>query len=68
MKASSKNFTANTTGTDQKLKEITLTFGYDPIKSVELRLEGRYDEPSSVAGAQLVPKTYQGWLEAIYKF
>jgi hypothetical protein len=63
-----KNFTANTTGTDQKLKEITLTFGYDPIKSVELRLEGRYDEPSSVAGAQLVPKTYQGWLEAIYKF
>jgi hypothetical protein len=63
-----KNFTADNGGSDQKLKEVTLTFGYDPIKSVELRLEGRYDEPSSVAGAQLLPKTYQGWLEAIYKF
>jgi Putative beta-barrel porin-2, OmpL-like. bbp2 len=63
-----KNFTAGNAGSDQKLKEITLTFGYDPIKSVELRLEGRYDEPSTVAGAQLLPKTYQGWLEAIYKF
>jgi hypothetical protein len=33
-----------------------------------LRLEGRYDDPNKVPGAQLVPKTYQGWLEAIYKF
>lgn len=63
-----KDFTADSAGSEQKLKEITLTFGYDPIKSVELRLEGRYDEPSTVAGAQLLPKTYQGWLEAIYKF
>jgi hypothetical protein len=63
-----KNFDANYLGNAQRLKEVTLTFGYDPIKSVELRLEGRYDEPSKVADAQLVPKTYQGWLEAIYKF
>ncbi len=63
-----KNFDANYVGSAQRLKEITLTFGYDPIKSVEVRLEGRYDEPDKVGGAQLVPKTYQGWLEAIYKF
>ncbi len=31
------------TGTPQKLKEGTLTFGYSPVKSFELRLEGRYD-------------------------
>jgi hypothetical protein len=31
------------TGTSQTLKEATLTFGYDPIKSVELRAEFRYD-------------------------
>jgi len=63
-----KNFAADFTGNDQKLKEITLTVGYAPLKSVELRLEGRYDDPNKVQGAQLVPKTYQGWLEAIYKF
>jgi Putative beta-barrel porin-2, OmpL-like. bbp2 len=63
-----KNFDANYVGSAQRLKEITLTFGYSPIKSVEVRLEGRYDEPNKVGGAQLVPKTYQGWLEAIYKF
>jgi hypothetical protein len=31
------------TGTPQKLKEGTLTFGYAPSKHFELRLEGRYD-------------------------
>jgi hypothetical protein len=31
------------TGTPQKLKEGTLTFGYSPVKSFELRLEARYD-------------------------
>jgi hypothetical protein len=31
-------------GTAQKLKEATLTFGYDPVKSFELRLEARYDK------------------------
>jgi Putative beta-barrel porin-2, OmpL-like. bbp2 len=31
-------------GTTQKLKEGTLTFGYDPAKSFELRLEARYDK------------------------
>jgi hypothetical protein len=55
-------------GVSQKLKEITLTFGFDPTKNIELRVEGRYDDPDSVSGAQLVPKSYQGWLEAYYKF
>jgi len=49
-------------------KEITLTAGYAPIRNVELRLEGRYDDPDTVGGVNLVPKTYQGWVEAIYKF
>lgn len=32
------------TGTAQKLKEGTLTFGFDPVKSFELRIEARYDK------------------------
>jgi hypothetical protein len=63
-----KNFDANFQGSDQKLKEVTLTVGYAPIKNVEIRLEGRYDDPDSIGGLQLVPKTYQGWVEAFYKF
>jgi hypothetical protein len=65
-----KNFNPLTLtgGADQKLKEITLTFGYDPTKNFEFRVEGRYDEPDTVAGVRLLPKTYQGWFEAIYKF
>ena len=31
------------TGNAQTLKEGTLTFGYDPVKSFELRIEARYD-------------------------
>ena len=57
-----------TGGSSQKLKEVTLTFGYDPTKNFEFRVEGRYDDPDTVDGSQLVPKTYQGWFEAIYKF
>jgi hypothetical protein len=55
-------------GSSQKLKEVTLTFGYDPTKNFEFRVEGRYDDPDKVAGTQLVPRTYQGWFEAYYKF
>jgi hypothetical protein len=63
-----KNFAADFGGSAQKLKELTVTLGFDPIKSVEVRLEGRYDDPDKVGGVQMVPKTYQGWLEAYYKF
>jgi hypothetical protein len=52
----------------EKLKEITLTFGYDPSKHFEVRLEGRYDDPDKVDGFQFRPKTYQGWVEAYFKF
>lgn len=38
-----KDGTTLITGTPQDLKEATLTFGYDPVASFELRLEGRYD-------------------------
>jgi Putative beta-barrel porin-2, OmpL-like. bbp2 len=31
------------TGVKQTLKEGTVTFGYDPVKSFELRIEARYD-------------------------
>jgi hypothetical protein len=49
--------------TGQKLYEGTVDFGYDPVKNVELRLEGRYDsyEVNSI-------KVVQGWVEALYKF
>jgi hypothetical protein len=32
------------TGTPQKLKEGTVTFGYAPVKNFELRIEGRFDK------------------------
>jgi hypothetical protein len=57
-----------TGGVSQKLKEVTVTFGYDPSKNFEFRVEGRYDDPDKIGGVQVVPKTYQGWLEAMYKF
>ncbi len=37
-------FVSGLTGTPQKLKEGTLTFGYAPVKSFELRIEARYDK------------------------
>jgi hypothetical protein len=37
-------FVSGLIGTPQKLKEGTLTFGYAPIKSFELRIEARYDK------------------------
>lgn len=33
----------------QKIKEGTVTFGYDPVSSFELRLEARYDSSSAPA-------------------
>ena len=38
-----KDGTTLLTGTRQDLKEGTVTLGYDPAASLELRLEGRYD-------------------------
>src|SRR5258707_1961407 len=39
-----EGFVSGLVGTPQKLKEGTLTFGYDPVKSFELRIEARYDK------------------------
>jgi len=36
------------TGAEQHLQEGTITFGFAPVKSFELRLEGRYDNAGSV--------------------
>ena len=41
-----KDGTTLVTGAPQNLKEGTVTFGYDPVASFELRLEGRYDTSS----------------------
>ncbi len=49
------------------LKELTVTLGYDPIKSVEVRLEGRYDAPTD-NDALTTSKSAQLWAEAYYKF
>ncbi|MGH9641343.1 MAG: outer membrane beta-barrel protein, partial [Terriglobales bacterium] len=37
-------FVSGLAGIRQKLKEGTLTFGYAPVKSFELRMEVRYDK------------------------
>jgi len=66
--------TAGITTHAEKLEEGTVTLGYDPAKNFELRIEGRADFPSPSYGttnatARLYEsKTYQGWLEAQFKF
>jgi hypothetical protein len=56
------------TGTvNNKLEEATVTFGYSPAKSFEVRLEGRYDTaklPSPIKSAN----TTAAYVEALYKF
>jgi hypothetical protein len=39
-----EGFVSGLVDTPQKLKEGTLTFGYSPVKSFELRMEARYDK------------------------
>lgn len=59
---------------EEDLKEVTLTFGWDPISHLEFRIEGRYDDPDSVTpkpggpSVDVYSKTEQGWLEALYHF
>jgi len=63
------------TGLVQKLKEATVTFGYAPVKSFELRLEGRYDKSDKVTFVKSVTPVadfddkQSGFaLEGVYKF
>jgi hypothetical protein len=67
--------TANGLGPTQKVKEGTVTFGYSPLKSFELRLEGRYDwsDKSSfvttVNGFDVLVDHQTGFaLQGLYKF
>jgi hypothetical protein len=70
-----KDGTTLLTGAAQSLKEGTLTFGYDPVASFELRLEGRYDsstEPTFVKSVTPAPR-YGGnqselAVQGVYKF
>jgi len=64
-------------GTGQTLKEVTLTCGYAPVKSFELRLEGRYDTAQnaifyrsnpSEANPALADSLSQIAIQGVYKF
>src|SRR6202142_4329757 len=66
-------------GSAQTLKEGTITLGYDPVKSFELRLEARFDkstEPTflrSLATSDVTPATYadnqtEFALQGVFKF
>ena len=48
------------TGTPQKLKEATLTFGFAPNKHFELRIEGRYDKSDQVTFLKVQPSSPDG--------
>jgi hypothetical protein len=70
-----KDGTTVVTGTPQDLKEATLTFGYDPVASFELRIEGRYDTSSEPTFVKAVsPEVQYGSnqsevaLQGVYKF
>ena len=73
-----KNGFVTGTGVAQTLKEGTLTLGYAPVKSFELRFEGRYDkstQPSFVRSINQVgdPSAYadnqsEVALQGVYKF
>lgn len=52
-----KDGTTLVTGTRQNLKEGTVTLGYDPVASFELRLEGRYDTSSEATFLKSVTPT-----------
>jgi hypothetical protein len=63
------------TGTDQKLKEGTVTFGYDPVKSFEVRIEARYDKSDkstfvrTLTGTNTTADNQTGFaLQGVYKF
>jgi Putative beta-barrel porin-2, OmpL-like. bbp2 len=70
-----KDGTTVVTGTPQDLKEATLTFGYDPVASFELRLEGRYDTSSQPTFVKAVTPALQYGsnqsevaVQGVYKF
>jgi hypothetical protein len=73
-----EGFVSGLLGTPQKLKEGTLTFGYAPVKSFELRMEARYDKSdkatfvrmiNNIANANQLADSQTGLaLQGVYKF
>jgi hypothetical protein len=73
-----EGFVSGLLGTPQKLKEGTLTFGYAPVKSFELRMEARYDKSdkatfvrmiNNIANANPLADSQTGLaLQGVYKF
>ncbi|MGH8297937.1 MAG: outer membrane beta-barrel protein [Steroidobacteraceae bacterium] len=70
-----KDGTTLVTGTCQALKEGTVTLGYDPVASFELRIEGRYDTsnvPTFIEAETPVIRYGSGQsevaLQGVYKF
>ncbi len=73
-----KNGFVTASGVAQTLKEGTITFGYDPVKNFELRLEARYDkstEPTFIRNISEDPSvnplaaSQTGFaLQGVYKF
>jgi hypothetical protein len=71
-------FVSGLVGTPQKLKEGTLTFGYAPVKSFELRIEARYDKSdkatfvrqiNNIVNANPLANSQTGVaLQGVYKF
>jgi hypothetical protein len=73
-----EGFVSGLVGTPQKLKEGTLTFGYAPVKSFELRIEARYDKSdkatfvrkiNNIVNANPLANSQTGIaLQGVYKF
>lgn len=73
-----KNGFVTNTGIPQTLKDGTITVGYDPVKSFELRLEARYDKSTqptfvrslatSDAAQVLADNQTEIALQGVYKF
>jgi hypothetical protein len=74
-----KNGLITGTNVAQTLKEGTLTFGYDPIKNFELRIEGRYDKSTQDPFVRTIPSANEDTttfadsqtefaLQGVYKF
>jgi hypothetical protein len=73
-----EGFVSGLVGTPQKLKEGTLTFGYAPVKSFELRIEARYDKSdkatfvrkiNNIVNADPLANSQTGFaLQGVYKF
>jgi hypothetical protein len=69
-------FVSGLVGTAQKLKEGTVTFGYDPVKSFELRIEARYDKSDKSTFVRSLTEVANAFadsqtgfaLQGVYKF